>query len=110
MRKGKNNRLLKGVLVCETIAIIALLAVLILWINRPADVAKDQPQYALAEGSAESQPNEVSAEGTFLHAAPGGGELSGRGDSRSEDGSGRSGGYYVSRVAADARISGRGFL
>ena len=62
MRKGKNNRLLKGVLVCETIAIIALLAVLILWINRPADVAKDQPQYALAEGSAESQPNEVSAE------------------------------------------------
>ena len=62
MRKGKNNRLLKGVLVCETIAIIALLAVLILWIDRPADVAKDQPQYALAEGSAESQPNEVSAE------------------------------------------------
>ena len=44
MRKGKNNRLLKGVLVCETIAIIALLAVLILWIDRPADVAKDQPQ------------------------------------------------------------------
>ena len=62
MKKRKKNRMMKGILACEAIAIITLLAVLLLWIRRPADVAKDQPQYALAEGSAESQTEEVSAE------------------------------------------------
>ena len=62
MKNRKNNRWVKRVLACEAVAIIALLAVLILWIARPADVENDQPQYALAESSAESRMEEVSTE------------------------------------------------